>query len=248
MVQRIDMRARKAFYQYDVRTNDNVALRIEGTIFWKIVDVAKLLEMTSDPVGDVWYKARNALVSAVSKVDLETFMPNFNALITSAFLAQASDGFYADRGIEVHSMEVTKYDCTDEETAATLQEIIEETTNRINRLQSQRSENDVKAAKLASDITLEKDRTMLIETQATNERLVADREGEADGIQLAKSASTFLDGLNASLPDIDQRVTLYKMHKTLENQNMRTQHLASAKATLFLTPDDMNLALNTNEL
>lgn len=245
---RIDMRARKVFFQYDVRTNDNVALRIEGTIFWKIVDVAKLVDTTSDPVGDVWYKARNALISAVSQVDLETFMVSFNSLIQTAFQAQAADGFYSSRGVEVHSMEVTKYDCTDEETAATLQEIIEETTNRINRLQAQRSENDVKSAKLVADIKLEKERTVLIETQAKNERLVASREGEAEGVQLAKAATTFLDGLNSSLPDIDQRVELYKLHKKLENQNERTKHMASGKATLFLTPDDLNLALNTNEL
>eukprot|EP00405_Crypthecodinium_cohnii_P048152 CAMPEP_0206572850 /NCGR_PEP_ID=MMETSP0325_2-20121206/28504_1 /ASSEMBLY_ACC=CAM_ASM_000347 /TAXON_ID=2866 /ORGANISM="Crypthecodinium cohnii, Strain Seligo" /LENGTH=512 /DNA_ID=CAMNT_0054077159 /DNA_START=40 /DNA_END=1578 /DNA_ORIENTATION=+ len=245
---RIDMRARKVFYQYDVRTNDNVALRIEGTIFWQVVDVAALLEMTADPVGDVWYKARNALISAVSQVNFETFMSSFNTLITNAFLAQASDGFYSDRGIEVQSMEVTKYDCTDEETAATLQEIIEETTNRINRLQAQKSENDVKAAKLTADIELEINRTTLIQTQATNERLVATHEGEATGIQLAMAATTFIDSLNDTLPDLDQRLELYKLHKSLENQNARTKHLSSAKATLFLTPDDMNLALNTDEL
>lgn len=247
-VTRIDMRARKVFYQYDVRTNDNVALRIEGQIFWKITNVTKMLTMTADPVGDVWYKARNALISAVSKVSLETFMMSFNTLITNAFQAQASDGFYADRGVEVFSMEVTKYDCTDEETAATLQMIIEETTNRINRLQAQRSDNDVRAAKLTSDINLEIDRTVLIETQAMNARLQASRDGQAEGLQYAMAATTFLDGLNISVPDLSQRVALYKMHKSLENQNKRTQRLASAKATLFLTPEDMNLALSTNGL
>lgn len=248
-VGRIDMRARKVFFQYDVRTNDNVALRIEGTIFWHVADVGKLLNRTADPAGDVWYKARSVLIGAVSKVDLETFMESFNPLIQDAFTAQAQDAFYMDRGLEVHSMEVTKYDPTDEVTALTLQEIIEETTNRINQLQKQRSENDVKAAKLLADIKLEEERTKLIETQSANEKLVSMREGEAQGVKLAMSASSFMDSLNSSLPDVDQRLKLYNLHKQLENKNERTKFISSGKATtLFLSADDINLNLNTNEL
>mmetsp|Transcript_29444 Transcript_29444/g.83910 ORF Transcript_29444/g.83910 Transcript_29444/m.83910 type:complete len:522 (+) Transcript_29444:114-1679(+) len=247
-VTRIDMRARKVFFQYDVRTNDNVALRIEGSIFWQVQDVAKLLNITADPAGDVWYKARSTLISAISKVDLETFMGNFNTLIQTAFQAQANDGFYEERGLVVHSMEVTKYSPTDEATATTLQEIIKETTDRINRLQAQRSENDVKAAKLLADIGLERNRTQLILTQAGNSRLVASNEGEAEGVQLAKAASTFFSELDSSLPDLDERVTLYKLHKQLENQNTRTKHISSGKATLFMTADELNFNLKSTEL
>lgn len=243
-VSRIDMRTRKVFFQYDVRTNDNVALRIEGTIFWKVVDVGKLLNRTADPAGDVWYKARSVLIGAVSKVDLETFMESFNSLIQTAFTAQASDPFYTDRGLQVNSMEVTKYDPTDEVTALTLQEIIEETTNRINQLQKQRSENDVKAAKLTADIALEKERTKLIETQSMNDKLVSKREGEAEGVQLAFSANSFLDSLDSALPDLDQRLSLYKMHKNLENKNERTKYVSSGKATtLFLSAEDIGFNL-----
>jgi regulator of protease activity HflC (stomatin/prohibitin superfamily) len=247
-VSRIDMRARKVFYQYDVRTNDNVALRVEGTIFWQIDDVSKLINTTADPAGDVWYKARSALISAVSQVDLETFMSSFNPLIQAAFLDQAGDIFYSRRGVELKSMEVTKYDCTDEETKATLQEIIEETTNRINKLQAQKSENDVKTAKLAADIYLEQQRTELLKTQSANQQKEAELNGAAEGTQLAKSAVTFLEDLNVSLPSLDQRLELYKMHKQLENQNTRTKFIAGGKSTLFMTPADMNLNMNIQEL
>jgi len=80
-------------------------------------------------------------------------------------------------------MEVTKYECVDAETAATLQEIIQETTDRINRLQKQRSQNDVEFAKLQADIELEKQRTKLITTQAYNDRLAAEKQGEARGAE-----------------------------------------------------------------
>jgi len=248
-VSRIDMRARKVFFQYDVRTNDNVALRIEGTIFWKVMDVGKLLNRTADPSGDVWYKARSVLIGAISKHDLETFMTSFNALIQQAFDDQTDDDFYSQRGLKVFSMEVTKYDPTDAVTATTLQEIIEETTNRINQLQRQRSENDVKAAKLAADIELEKERTKFIQTQSMNEQLVSKREGEAQGVRLATSAASFMDSLNSSLPDVDQRLGLYKMHKELENKNERTKFMSAGKATtLFLSAEDINFNLNTAEL
>lgn len=79
-------------------------------------------------------------------------MHRFNNISMAAFEAQATDGFYTERGVEILSMEVTRYEPMDLKTAEVLQEIIQETTNRINRLQQQNSENDVQAAKLASDI------------------------------------------------------------------------------------------------
>ena len=48
----------------------------------------------------------------------------------------------ARRGPE---LQVTGYQCVDAKTAEILQEIIRETTNRINRMQKQESENDVPA-------------------------------------------------------------------------------------------------------
>lgn len=246
--QRIDMRARKVFFQYDVHTNDNVALRIDGAIFWKVVDVSSMLSSTADAAGDVYYKARSALIAGVSQVDLESFMQNFQTICKNALKPTSGETFYQDRGLEVTSIEVTKYDPIDTATAATLQEIIEETTNRINQLQVQRSENDVLAAKLVADIKLEKERTQLIQTQSKNDRLLASREGEAEGVELAKAATSFLDGLNETLPDIDARLDLYTLHKQLETQNTRTGYIASGRATtLFLSPEDLQMDLTGAE-
>merc|ERR1711988_62960 len=54
-VTKIDMRPQYAFFEYTVRTSDNVELVLEGTIFWQANDVAKMVERTGDPKGDVWY-------------------------------------------------------------------------------------------------------------------------------------------------------------------------------------------------
>jgi regulator of protease activity HflC (stomatin/prohibitin superfamily) len=242
-VTNIDLRSQKMFFNYEVRTGDNVKLRLEGTIFWQVKDVAALISMTSDPSGDVSQHARSALIQGVSKVPLSRFMSDFNNITTEAFRTQASDGFYAERGVELQSMELTRFDCVDEETAAVLQQIIQETTNRINELQKADSENEVRSAHLQADIALEKQRTELIRTRAENSRLEAEMAGQADGTKLVKSAATFIDGLNASLPSVDARVELYRLHETTKGRNTDTQNLAAGNAKLFLTPQDLNLKL-----
>jgi len=242
-VTKIDMRARMMFFTYEVRTSDNVKLRLDGNIFWRVKDVKKMVDTSSDPEGEVWQHARSALIQGVSKTTLSAFMAGFNNITMEAFATQATDGFYAERGVEIISMEVTRFEPVDAKTAEVLQQIIQETTNRINRLQVQNSENDVLAAKLAADIQMEKQRTELIETQTKNEQLQAQMQGESDGMERAMSAKAFIDGLNTSVANASKRVELYELHEVLENNRVSTQHLSSGKATLFLTPKDMNLKL-----
>ena len=78
-----------------------------------------MIERTGDPKGDVWYHARSALIQAVSGVTLEQFMGNFNHLVTTAAAMDAD--FYAQRGVQLHTLEVTSYSCTDETQVRTLQ-------------------------------------------------------------------------------------------------------------------------------
>merc|ERR1719450_991695 len=70
-VTKIDTRSQYAFFEYNVRTSDNVELVLEGTIFWQVVDVPKMIQTTGDPKGDVWFHARSAMIQAVSRVSLE---------------------------------------------------------------------------------------------------------------------------------------------------------------------------------
>ena len=243
-VTKIDMRARMMFFTYEVRTSDNVKLRLDGNIFWRVKDVKKMIDATADPEGELWQHARSALIQGVSKATLSQFMARFNNITMEAFEAQAADGFYAERGVEIISMEVTRYEPVEKKTADVLQEIIQETTNRINRLEAQNSENDVQAAKLAANILMEKQRTELIETQSKNQQLQAEMQGESAGMKRARSATAFIDGLSSSVLNVSKRVELYEMHENLENTRANTQNLASGKATLFLTPQDMKLKLH----
>merc|ERR1712167_119033 len=104
-VQKIDMRPQYAFFEYTVRTSDNVELVLEGTIFWSVQDVPRMIERTGDPKGDVWYHARSALIQAVSSVTLERFMASFNTIVSRAAATDAT--FYEERGVKLHSLEVT---------------------------------------------------------------------------------------------------------------------------------------------
>uniref|UniRef100_A0A7S0NYA0 Band 7 domain-containing protein n=1 Tax=Calcidiscus leptoporus TaxID=127549 RepID=A0A7S0NYA0_9EUKA len=238
---KIDLRAQYAFFEYKVRTSDNVELLLEGTIFWQVADVPRMIERTGDPKGDVWYHARSALIQAVSAVTLEQFMASFNSIVSKA--AETDVAFYEGRGVRLHGLEVVRFECVDGKTAGVLQEIIQETTNRINRLQKQKSENEVEAERLHSQIEIERQRKQLIEARTANEKLQASVEGESEGTRLAQNTMAFLNMLNVSVPDDATRLQLLKFFTEQQTLTTQTEHLSKGNASLFLTPQDMQLRL-----
>jgi len=224
-VQKIDMRPQYAFFEYTVRTSDNVELVLEGTIFWQVSDVAKMIKRTGDPKGDVWYHARSALIQAVSTVTLETFMASFNAIVQQA--AAMDKAFYDERGVVVHSLEVVRYEPKDAETGRTLQAIIQETTHHINRMQAQKSENEVEKEKMAALIDIEKQRAGLIKEKTANDKLEASVAGEAEGTRLAQSTLAFMDQLEKSVDDEQSRVALLKFFAEQKTEMARASRYAS---------------------
>jgi len=235
----IDTRAQYAFYEYNVRTSDKVELVLEGTIFWQVVDVPAMIAATGDPKGDVWYHARSVLIQAVSRVTFETFMASFNQIVMNATAVDAD--FYKQRGCMVHNLDVTRYQCVNNETEAVLQEIIQETTNRLNQMQHQESENDVAKAKMDGDIDIARQRAKLIEVQSDNERKQAEMEGKAQGMRLGNNAQSFFDLLSTSGTNASANLELFKFFQEQQTAITRMQSLASGNATLFLTPDDIQL-------
>jgi len=241
-VTKIDTRSQYAFFEYNVRTSDNVELVLEGTIFWQVLDVPKMIQTTGDPKGDVWFHARSAMIQAVSRVNLEVFMAEFNDIVIKAL--SADDTFYSDRGVKMHALEVTRYACADSTTSAVLQEIIQETTNRINRMQKQQSDNEVQREKVSGEIEVEKQKTDLVQARCDNDRKRAIIEGEADGLRLAKSASTFFSVLSETLPESDARLQLYRFFEEQRECTKRAEHISSGNANLILTPQDINLKVH----
>merc|ERR1719401_1778022 len=146
----------------------------------------------------------------------------------------------------MHALEVTRYECSDAKTSAVLQEIIQETTNRINRMQKQQSDNDIQREKMSGEIEMEKQRTALVQARSDNELIKAMLEGQADGYRVAMKASTFLSVTLADLPDVEARLQLFRFFQHQQESTKRTEHLASGNAQLFLAPEDLNWKLRVH--
>jgi len=235
-----------------------------GTIFWRVTNVTTMILGTSDPNGDVWHHCRSSFMQVVSATSFDSFMGTFNSLAKDAYVRDVAGGFYTERGVALLSMEVTRFDAVDEETRATLMTINLETTNQITLLKKQEGENAVRAAKMRSDIALEEEQTQaelrlegqktsLIETRNGNELLQKKAEAEGDAQPFAQHAKSFITALNQTGVSIQNSLGLYQTLQQSEHHNKDTENLASGKATLFLTSEDMklnmrNLNLGTNDL
>merc|ERR1719161_2245261 len=99
----------------------------------------------------------------VSKVTLKEFMEEMHNI--AARVHKENPDFYERRGVKVHSLEMTGYKCADRSTSEILEQIIQETTNRMNRLSQQESENEVKLFKMQGQIKQEEMKKQLLEIQ-----------------------------------------------------------------------------------
>jgi len=236
-IQKIDCRPQFMNFEFNCRTNDNVELTLEGTFFWEIADVEKMVAVTGDTTGDICSHARSRFIQLVSKVTLKQFMDDFNAIAAQSY--QADDDFYEKRGVKIHSLEVTRYQCADKSTAKILEEIIQETTNRMNRLQQQESANEVGIFSLQGEIQQENLKGDLITVRQKHKLLEAEGTGKAE----AERVNTFMKGVSQNVPELDSRVQLWS---TLRKQEMLAT-VSSGPARLYFTPSDCNLSIETKE-
>merc|ERR1711977_486838 len=173
--------------------------------FWQIVDVERMVGMTGDTTGDISQHARSKFIQRISRVTLKDFMDNFNTLATEA--QEEADDFYALRGVKIHSLEVTAYRCQDASTARILEAIIQETTNRMNRLSQQESENEIKMFALTGDIEQETRRAELLKVLQSHKLMEAKNEGEAE----AERVRAFLASTEALVPSLENRMQLWNV-------------------------------------
>merc|ERR1711953_1374449 len=141
-IDRFDCRAQYMSFEFNCRTKDNVELILEGTFFWEVVALPLMVQTTGDTSGDICNHARSQFIKHVARVTLKEFMDDLNVIASKVY--QDDLTFYESRGVKVHSLEVTSYKCAEDGTSQVLQQIIAETTNRMNRLSMQESENEVK--------------------------------------------------------------------------------------------------------
>merc|ERR1712061_898558 len=110
------------------------------------------------------------------------------------------------RGVRVHSLEVTRYQCADQSTSQVLSQIIQETTNRMNRLSQAESENEVKLFRMQGQIEQEKLNTELLEIQHQHSQA----EARVAGMSEADKVSAFLGGLSDHVPKLAERIAMWQ--------------------------------------
>jgi hypothetical protein len=234
-ITRIDQRPKFMWYEFEARTQDNVELVIGITFFWQIEHVEQMIRTTDDAPGDVCSHARSMIIQSVSQVTLERFLASFNLVIRAAVL-QAGDTFYTDRGVRLHAVEVRSITCKDPDTQRILQEIIQETTNRLNRIQQQESENEIRLKQIGGEIEAESMRRQLLELR----RELALIEGQITGGTEAERVRAFLAGLNNEVV-LNEKLALFN---TLRKQEI-LQSLSEGKAQIYFTPADVNLSIES---
>ena len=106
------------------------------------------------------------------------------------------DSFYSARGVLIHSLEVSGYRCAESSTALILEQIIQETTNRMNRLQQQESENEVHLFSIKGEIEEEKAKEDLLQVQVINSNARSQMQGLAE----AERVKSFLVALEETVP------------------------------------------------
>eukprot|EP01130_Rhizamoeba_saxonica_P006880 TRINITY_DN275_c0_g1_i2.p1 TRINITY_DN275_c0_g1~~TRINITY_DN275_c0_g1_i2.p1 ORF type:complete len:413 (+),score=132.05 TRINITY_DN275_c0_g1_i2:984-2222(+) len=236
-ISRIDSRPHFMEYSFVCRTSDNVELTIEVTFFWQILEVDAMIKMTDDAPGDICAHARSVVIQAVSKLPMEDFMTNFNSILANALLEQ-EDPFYEHRGVVIHTVEVKSYHCKDKNTENVLQEIIKERTDRMNRLQKQESDNEVKLYKMKGDIEEEKLNGELLKIRHSHHRTEAAMEGEAEADQI----SMFLNGMPEDIPDSRK----FGFWNTLRKIDA-IRSIGNSGSHLYYTPNDIDLSIGAFE-
>lgn len=234
-VKRIDRRPQFMNYSFLCRTSDNVELALTVTFFWEIVNVPLMLKFTSDPPGDVCHHARSAVINQVTKVTLEDFMKNFQTIVDRAIFGRGVS-FYEERGVKIHTVEVLHFHCKDPAIEKVLQQIIQESTNRLNRLQQQESENEVAVHRIRGDIDEERLRGDLLDIRHAHHRSEALMEGEAE----ADRCKAFIKGLS-EIVSTEEAVQLFNTMRKVEVMG----RLANGPAHMYFTPADCDLKIET---
>jgi regulator of protease activity HflC (stomatin/prohibitin superfamily) len=232
-INRFDCRPQFMWNEIDCRTKDNVELVLETTIFWEMEDLAKMVRKTGNLTGDVYNHVRSQFIKHAAQVTLKEFMENLHGISKTIFGEDID--FYKCRGVKIHSLEVTKYQCAEKRTSEVLQQIIEETTNRLNRLSKAESENEVSIFKMEGQIESEKLNGRLLEIQHEHSK----KEASVFGAAEAERVAAFITGLEKDVPKLEDRIAMWETLRKNDALNVISQ----GDAKLYYTPSDVNLKI-----
>merc|ERR1719310_1812843 len=234
-IDRFDCRSQYMSFEFNCRTKDNVELVLEGTFFWEVVDLPLMVRTTGDTSGDICNHARSQFIKHVARVTLKEFMDDLNCISNKVY--EEDTQFYGSRGVKVHSLEVTRYACAEESTSEILQEIIQETTNRMNRLSQ--AESEVNLFRMQGQIEQERLNGELLGIQHEHSQTEAKVSGCAEADRIA----AFIHGLQAEVPELHDRISMWQTLRKTDALSAVSQ----GGASLYYTPNDVNLSIETRQ-
>jgi len=229
---RIDVRHRFMSYAFVVRTHDNVEIILDIVFGWQVVNVEKMMNKTKDTTNDICLKARSEIIEKVARHPFRTFMTEVNAVVENAVL-QADSSFYEERGIKVTSIQVEGFSCKHIETERVLQETVQETTNKMNKVLKQETANEVIRVEMEGKIREEELKKRVLEIQYEHEQIVAKTAGEAASARVRR----FLESLGDEL-SLEQKLLVFNV---LEKKDCIHDLSQGNGVTLFCSPQDLNL-------
>jgi len=234
--EKIDVRHRFMSYAFVVRTHDNVEIILDIVFGWQIVNVEQMINHTKDTKNDICLKARSEIIEKVATQPFRKFMQEVNAVVENAVL-KADSSFYEERGIKLSSIQVEGFSCKHVATETVLQETVQETTNKMNRVLKQETANEVIRVEMEGKIREEELKKKVLEIQYEHEQIVARTNGEA----ASHRVRTFLDSLGDDL-SLDQKLLLFNV---LEKKECIHDLAQGSGITLFCSPQDINLNMAT---
>jgi len=230
--EKIDVRHKFMPYAFVVRTHDNVEIILDIVFGWQIVNVEQMINKTKDTKNDICLKARSEIIEKVAKQPFRKFMGEVNAVVEDAVLLGDAT-FYKERGIIVTSIQVEGFSCKHAETEKVLQETVQETTNKMNRVLKQETANEVIRVEMEGKIREEELKKRVLEIQYEHEQIVARTAGEAS----SQRVKCFLDSLGEDL-SLEQKLLVFNI---LEKKECIHDLAQGSGITLFCTPQDVNL-------
>lgn len=235
IVSRFDLRPSYMDFEFLIRTKDNVEIIIDLNFYWQIVDIEKMVSITSDAPQDICKHAMSQILSESSRKDMKDFMESFNEIVQGAI--SKGDKFYSDRGVVIHKVEITGRKCKDPSTEKIFRDIIEEKTNRIKNLEKQEGENEVRLRELEGEIEAEKLKGQKLQVTKSFAREEATNDGQADADRIAN----FIENLPADLTKEEKMQVYYDMQNT-----ERVKNVTHAGSTLYVTPQEMDFKITNH--
>merc|ERR1712137_36721 len=220
--------------EINCRTADHVELIVEGVIAWDIADLPTMFCTTADPPGDIWYHVRSQFVRQVARVTLKVFMDELHEIAKKVI---ADQSFFTARGVRVTALEIGSYNCADRSTSEILEQIIQETTSRMNRLSQAEGENEVNIFRTQGQTEQTRLNDDLLQIQHKQTQSEACVGGKAE----AEHVASFLETLSAHVPSLEERIQMWQVLRKTDALSV----VSKGDASIYFTPNDVSLAIET---